>query len=108
MTVPPSSAFDYSESSDPQFEQHVADTFELTSYGRDFLLASGSCPRCAAELEIPVPLTTVRLTFRRAVARNGPLVVRMTCNCDEAHGNRPPNADGCGAYWLLRVPEDLA
>ncbi|MDH6215350.1 hypothetical protein [Streptomyces pseudovenezuelae] len=108
MPVPPSPALAYSDSSDPAYEQHVANTWELRPFAKGVLLASGTCPRCAVELEIPAVLTTVRLTFRRTAARNGPAEIPMTCNCDEEHGDRPPDVGGCGAFWLLRVPEDLA
>lgn len=108
MTVPPPSALPYSEETRPGYQQHVQAGFTLTPYGKGSLLAAGTCPRCAAALEIPVVLSTVRSPFRRRATRTGPLEVPMACNCVEEHGGRPYGVDGCGAFWLLSVPADLA
>lgn len=108
MTVPPPSSLPFSEESDPGYAHHVVSNFELKPYGRGSLLAVGTCPRCTAKLEIPVVLATVRSLFRRGTARSGPVEVPMACNCDEDHPGRPYDTEGCGAFWLLGVPEDLA
>ncbi|MDO0928908.1 hypothetical protein QQY24_27140 [Streptomyces sp. TG1A-8] len=109
MPVPLPAALPYAEESEPAYVQHVAEHFELRPYGKGLLLACGPCPRCAAPLEIPVVLTTVRLMSWRAPARPGPIEVPMACNCDEDHDHRPDGVtEGCGAFWLLGVPAELA
>lgn len=104
---PPPHALPYSEESAPNYVHYVAMNFELRPYDRGCILAVGTCPRCASQLEIPVALTTVRGLFRRRTRRDEPVEVPMACSCDEQHAGRPDGVEGCGAFWLLSVPTDL-
>jgi hypothetical protein len=91
----------YQETTDPEYATTAAAVFEIQEEGNDGLTLRGPCPRCHAEIEIPVVSRVVRgLSWgTRAPAAQVPDVEPVICTCAEPHGGRPEGRVGCGAYW---------
>ncbi|MEU4240912.1 hypothetical protein [Actinoplanes sp. NPDC026619] len=91
----------YEEVTDDAYAE-VAAAFDVSSPAPGTLLLAGRCPRCAAEIRVPVIDGVFKNAgrFRRAPAER---MAPMICTCAEEHPGRPPGRIGCGAYWLLRI-----
>ena len=91
----------YQETTDPGYAAAAAAVFEIQEQGNGSLTLRGPCPRCHAEIEIPVVTRVVRglsWGLNTPVAQQ-PDVEPVICTCAEAHGGRPEGRVGCGAYW---------
>lgn len=91
----------YLETTDPGYAEAAAAAFEIQELGNGSLTLRGPCPRCHAEIEIPVVDRVVRGIPWGPVAPavQQPDVEPVICTCAEPHGGRPEGRVGCGAYW---------
>ncbi|MFF3877145.1 hypothetical protein [Streptomyces sp. NPDC001978] len=97
----------YQEVTHAAYAEDAARTFAVTEAGPGTVVLTGRCPRCAAEIEVPV-VNTVYKSFRwRRRTAPAPVpdeqVEPLICTCTEPHPGRPEGRFGCGAYWLLTI-----
>lgn len=65
----------------------------------------GTCPRCGHAMEYPLVTQVFQNTTLPgshalpAPGEEHPLL----CTCLEAHPERPPSEEGCGAYWNIQL-----
>jgi hypothetical protein len=86
--------------------------FTISPAGLSVLVLSGRCPRCTAQIEIPVldPLLGGSragpgergIDWMQADAEAD--LVPVLCTCLDPHPGRPDGAIGCGAYWDFHFP----
>jgi hypothetical protein len=90
----------YKEMTDPGYATTAAAAFEIDEYEAGALTLRGPCPRCRAEIEIPVVSSIVRgLTQWAGMPQSAARIEPVVCTCEEPHGGRPEGRVGCGAYW---------
>ncbi len=89
----------YLEMTDPGYAATAAAAFEIEEYENGTLSLRGPCPRCLAQIEIPVVSRVVRGLTQPAVTPDSAEVEPVICTCAEPHGGRPEGRVGCGAYW---------
>jgi hypothetical protein len=97
----------YEEITDEEYAQRASvDNFVLEEpeRGRPFL--RGTCPRCGDPMIYPLPQGIIlkgpslrRLRSRRADSGVWPVL----CTCTRNHPGRPPDNEGCGAFWSLHI-----
>src|SRR5262245_38185770 len=81
-----------------------ADTFAATckvSETRRGLLLAGICPRCSDEMDFPVPTGIFLKSVTLASSRT--TTTPVMCTCLSEHAGRPPDDEGCGAYWNIEL-----
>ena len=104
--MPNPHSLDYSVETDASFAEVAAATFSLAAKGRGDAELSGPCPRCEDPMSWPVYSHVFRLGKKRARTSSDDGIVLMICTCTSTdHEGRPADAEGCGAYWNLRVSE---
>lgn len=102
----------YNEVSDPGYAECAAGKFTLDMSQPGFPVLRGTCPRCKDFMIYPV-LDDVYKTIRpnddgatsetSGEAGSGGRVEPMICTCEAEHPGKPTGAEGCGAYWSLRL-----
>lgn len=106
-------ALPYVEITEDAFAEKAAETFAVAELARGMLILRGPCPRCQAQIDIPVVTTLFRSphSFVGLFSRKGPKAAGeddlepepMLCTCDDDHPGRPADRVGCGAYWTLTI-----
>jgi hypothetical protein len=99
----------YREVSEDDYAKLAADrNFVLEAPAGGLPVLSGTCPRCRDFMIFPVIDRYYRAVQReeepeiaddQAHDRVEPLI----CTCVGEHPGRPAGAEGCGAYWTLRL-----
>jgi hypothetical protein len=93
----------YERVTHPAFAES-AKKFTASVITKGALLLHGPCPRCGSPISVPV----IEQIFRQRPARRVRIRdVTVTCNCAEAHPNRPDGFRGCGAYWNFTLEETI-
>jgi len=114
----PGEPLPYRETTDDSYTELAVQSFTVEELESGILVLRGPCPRCRAQIEVPV----VTSIFEGLRAKGHPLLRRpkaprdyrgtpegngiiepMMCTCEDEHPNRPRGRKGCGAYWTLRV-----
>lgn len=112
MSSPGQESRPYSEVSDSGYAEYAADNFTLDMTQPGFTVLRGTCPRCEDFMVYPV-LEDVYKTTRPndgggtsktpGESDSSGRVEPMICTCEGEHPGRPAGAEGCGAYWSLRL-----
>lgn len=106
----PHNLLPYQELTDPSYAEIAARRFTVVHVSADTIVLRGSCPRCDAGLEVPLPGTIFRrqrsilgIGRRPTTPATGDAVEPMICTCIGEHPHRPEGLEGCGAYWTLQL-----
>lgn len=104
--MPDPHSVDYSVETHDSFAQTAAATFSLDVKGSADAELNGPCPRCEDPMSFPVHSHIFRRRKRPARTASDNGLVPMICTCKSmTHQGRPDDAEGCGAYWNLRIDE---
>ncbi|MDX3583385.1 MULTISPECIES: hypothetical protein [Streptomyces] len=100
----------YQETSERHYE---AAPFTVETVDLHLLMLRGQCPRCGAEIEIPVIDTMLSgsrtsLPFHAAQVPAERRWEAVLCTSPAYHPGRPEGAVGCGAYWMVEIPAGTA
>jgi hypothetical protein len=103
----------YCEITDPDYAQHAAhDNFVLDLAEPGLPILRGRCPRCHGSMTflivddvyksvLPVHRQPSSSHIGRGSSEDPGIPV--ICTCEQEHSGRPADAEGCGAYWRLRI-----
>jgi hypothetical protein len=87
----------FEEITEHSYADKFARTCDSTETRRGYLL-TGTCPRCDHPMGFLVP-TEILLNSTPAAPRP----TKMMCTCEGEHPGRPPDDEGCGAYWNVEL-----
>ncbi len=103
----------YREVSEGDYAQRAADqNFVLDMSEPGVPILRGTCPRCSDFMIFPVLEDVYKVISPKnqhaALAAKGAgdsrdQIEPMICTCEKEHPGRPAQAEGCGAYWKLRL-----
>ncbi|MFH0173786.1 hypothetical protein ACIA6D_17460 [Streptomyces cacaoi] len=102
-------ALPYQETSEQHYTTAAFATFTVETADLHLLILRGPCPRCGAEIEIPVIDTMLSgsraaLPFGAAPVPAESRTEPVLCTSAADHPGRPEGAVGCGAYWMAAIP----